>query len=218
MSKTPHSELDYIHRVIDLQKIDPSPYQHRRHFAEDKLRELAASIQSEGLIEPIIVHAIDKSYQIIAGERRLRAIRDYTEMETIGAQIVVANDLQARRISAAENFQREDLSAIEMIEAIVEIVDAELIEDKEYASMGKNPADRVKTLLGKLKSMRRSKERGYNVSEELRHTAHKFMRRVDQIFKNLPKPMEWLSFLNNDLPLLIDFCEEVQEASIQNRP
>jgi len=139
-------------------------------------------------------------------------------METIQAQIVIANDLQARRISAAENLQREDLSAIEAIEAIVEIVDAELIEDKEYASMGKNPADRVKTLLGKLKASRRGKERGYNPSRELIHTAHKFMRRVDQIFKNLPKPVEWLSFLNNDLPLLIDFCEEVQEASIQNRP
>ncbi len=85
MSKTPHSGLHYIQGVIDLQKIDPSPYQHRRHFAEDKLKELAASIQSEGLIEPIIVRAIDKRYQIIAGERRLRAIRDYTEMETIGA-------------------------------------------------------------------------------------------------------------------------------------
>ena len=43
------------------------------------------------------------------------------------------------------------------------------------------------------------------------------MRRVDQIFKNLPKPLEWLSFLNNDLPLLIDFCEEVQEVSIQHQ-
>ncbi|GAG19778.1 unnamed protein product, partial [marine sediment metagenome] len=63
-------------------------------------------------------------------------------METIQAQIVIAGDLQARRISAAENMQREDPSAIETIEAIVEIVDAELIEDKEYASMDKNPADR----------------------------------------------------------------------------
>jgi len=139
-------------------------------------------------------------------------------METIQAQIVIANDLQARRISAAENLQREDLSAIETIEAIVEIVDAELIEDKEYASMGKNPADRVKILLGKLKSMRRSKERGYNVSEELRHTSHKFVRRVEKIFKNLPKSLEWLFFYNHDFPLLMDFCEEVQEASIQNRP
>ncbi len=74
-------------------------------------------------------------------------------------------------ISAAENLQREDLSAIEAIEAIVEIVDAELIEDKEYALLGRKPVDRV-----------------------------------EQIFKNLPKPLESLSFSNHDLPLLIDFC------------
>ncbi len=54
----------------------------------------------------------------------MRAVRDFTEMETIQAQIVIATNLQARRISAAENLQREDLSAIEAIEAIVEIVDA----------------------------------------------------------------------------------------------
>ena len=77
-----------------------------------------------------------------------------TEMKTIQAQVVHVGDLQARRISATENMQREDLSAIEAIEAVVEIVDAELIEDKEYATMGKTPADRVKTLLGKLDSVR----------------------------------------------------------------
>ena len=114
-----------------------------------------------------------------------------------------------------------EYSAIETTEAIVEIADAdliedaELIEDKEYASMGKKPADRVKAFLGKLKASRRGKERGNNPSRELRHTAHKFMRRVHQIFKNLPKPMEWLSFLNNDLPILMDISEEVLEASIQ---
>ena len=55
---------------------------------------------------------------------------------------------------------------IETIETIVEIVDADLIEDKKYASMGKNPGDRVKTLLGKLDSVRRSKELGYEVASE----------------------------------------------------
>ena len=119
-----------------------------------------------------------------------------------------------RRISAAENIQREDLSAIETIEAIVAIVDADLIEDKQYASMGKKPADRVRTLLGKLKSMRRSKERGYNISKELRQTSNKFVRRVEEIFKTLPKPLEWLSFLNHDLPILMDICQEVQKVSI----
>ncbi len=103
-------------------------------------------------------------YEVIAGERRLRAVREYTELKDIIALIIKANDLEARRISAAENLQREDLSAIEMIEAIVEIVDAELIEDKEYALMSKNPADRVKTLLGKLDSMRSSKERGSSIT------------------------------------------------------
>jgi len=203
MPKRKHnSDLDYIQRVIDLRKVDPSPYQLRRHFDEDKLKELAASIQREGLIEPIVVRPKNDRYELIAGERRFRALRDYTSIKTIQAQIITANNLQARRISAAENLQREDLSAIETIEAVVEIADAELIEDKEYASMGKKPADRVKTLLGKLDSMRRNKERGYNVSEEIRHTSHKFMGRIEKIFKTLPKPLEWRSFYNNDLPLL----------------
>ncbi len=211
MSKTPRTE-----GVIDVQKIDPSPYQHRRHFDEDKLKELAASIQREGLIEPIVVRPIDKRYQLIAGERRLRAVRDYTEMETIQTQIVVVNDLQARRISAAENLQREDLSAIETIEAIVEIVDAELIEDIEYLSMGKTPADRVKTLLGKLDSVRRSKELGYEVGTQARLTSHKFVGSGEQIFKNVPKSLEWRSFYTNDLPLLVDIYKEVQDVSIQH--
>ncbi len=74
---------------------------------------------------------------------------------------------------------------IEKIETIVEITDAELIEDKEYAAMGKTLADRVKTLLGKHKSLGRSKERRYNVSAELRQTSRKFAGRVE---KNLRKP------------------------------
>jgi hypothetical protein len=65
----------------------------------------------------------------------------------------------------------------------------------------------VKTLLGKLDSVRRSKELGYEVATQARLTSHKFMGSVEKIFKNLPKPLEWRSFYNNDLPLLMDFCE-----------
>jgi hypothetical protein len=138
-------------------------------------------------------------------------------METIQAQIVKATDLEARRMSAAENLQRQDLSAIEMIEAIVEIVDAELIEDKQYASMGKKPADRVKSLLGKLDSVRRSQVRRSEVSGHSKTLSRKFAGQVEKIFKKLPKSLEWRSFYRHDLPLLIDFCEDVQEASLQNR-
>ena len=106
---------------------------------------------------------------------------------------------------------------IETIEAIVEIVDAELMEDIQYLSMGKTPADRVKTLLGKLDSVRRSEELGYEVASEAKLTSNKFIGSVQEIFKNLPKPVKWLSFYLNDLPLLMDFCEEVQEVSIQHQ-
>jgi len=205
-----------VQEVIDIKDIDPSPYQRRRYFDEDKLKELAASIQREGLIEPIVVRPIRKRYELIAGERRLRAIRDYTEMQAIQAQIVHVDNLQARRISAAENMQREDLSAIEAIEAIVEIVDAELIEDSEYSSMDKTAMDRVKTLLGKLDSVRRSEALGYEVAARAKFTSHKFVGSVEKIFRSLPKPLEWRSFYNHDLPLLMDFCEEVREISIKH--
>ncbi len=211
-----------MQKIIDVKKIDPSPYQIRKHFDENKLKELAATIRREGLIGPIMVRLNGGRYELIAGERRLRAARDYTEIKSIAAQVVKANDLEARRISAAENLQREDLFAIEMIEGTVEMVDAELIEDIKYQrseigsrkeEMGKKPADRVKTLLGKLDSMRRNKERGYRANEEIRHTSHKFVQRVEKIFKNLPKPLEWRSSCNHDLALLMEFFEAVTSPS-----
>jgi hypothetical protein len=82
--------------------------------------------------------------------------------------------------------------------------------------MGKKPADRVKTLLGKLDSVRRTQERGSSVSRQSKSLSRKFAGQVEKIFKNLPKPLEWRSFYRHDLPLLIDFCEEVQEVSIQH--
>ena len=205
-------------KLIDVNKIDPSPFQIRKHRDEGKLKELAASIQRSGLIEPIVVRRIGRNgnYQNIAGGRRLEAIRKYTDIKSIQAQIVDVDDLQAREISAAENLQREDLSVIETIEGMVELVDAQLIKDKQYALMGNSPANRVKALLGKLKATRRSKERGYNPSKALIHTTNTYVRRVEKIFKNLPKPIEWLSFLHHDLPILMDICEDVKKASIQD--
>jgi hypothetical protein len=119
-------------------------------------------------------------------------------------------------MSAAENLQREDLSTIETIEAVVEIIDAELIEDKEYAAMGKTPADQAKTLLGKLRSIENSKSRGSEVSKNSELLLRKFAQQVEKIFQNLPKPLEWRSFYRHDLPILMDFCKEVREVSDQH--
>ena len=142
-------KLDCEQTVIDVNKIEPSPFQVRKFFDEDKKRGLAGSIQRNGLIQPIVVRRKNGHPEIIAGERRVQAIRDYTGIKSVPARVVEVSDLQARCIAADENFQREDLTAIETVEAIVNLVDSELIEDKEYASMGKNPADRVKTFARK---------------------------------------------------------------------
>ena len=179
-------------KSIDTNKIDPSPFQVQKYFNQVKQKELGESIQREGLIEPIVVRLKGRLYEIIAGERRFRAIRDFTDLKTIPAQIIKADDLQARRISADENLQREDLSAIEEVEGIVEIVDAELIEDKEYASIGKNPAERVKVLMGKLDSVRASKERGSKVSKHSMQLFHIFMEQLKKYSKT------YLSHWNGD--------------------
>jgi hypothetical protein len=84
--------------------------------------------------------------------------------------------------------------------------------------MGENPGRLGENLAGKLDSVRRSKKLGYEIAPQARLTSHKFMGSVEKIFKNLPKPLELLSFLNNDLLLLVDICKEVQEISIQHRP
>ncbi len=114
---------------MDLVDIDSSPYQHRKIFDSDKLKELASSIRRDGIISPILVRPIGNRFELIAGERRFRTIRNHTHMQTIAARIIEVDDIGARRISAAENLQREDLTVSETIEAIVKIVDAELIKD-----------------------------------------------------------------------------------------
>ncbi len=174
----------YKQSVIDVDKIKPSPYQVRKFFDEDKKKELAGSIQLNGLIHPIVVRRNNGHPEIIAGGRRVQAIQEFTKIKSVPARVVEASDIQARRIAAAENFQREDLTAIESVEAIVELVDTELIEDKQYASMGKSPADRVKTLLVKLDTIRRSKGRGSTFTNETGRLSNKFVGQVEKIFKN----------------------------------
>jgi hypothetical protein len=157
------------------------------------------------LIEPIVVRRVSDTYDIIAGERRWRAKQLVPGATTILARVVKATDVQARRMLVAENMQREDLSLLEWIEAIVEIIDAELSEDPTFTAYGDTPLVRVRTLLTKLDSDRR---RGTD------HVSHKFMGQVESCFTQLPKRLEWRSFLENDLPLLTKLDEEVQAVAI----
>ena len=65
-------------KLIDANKIDFSPFQHRKYMDEDKLKELDLSIRQDGLVEPIVVRSRNGRLQLIAGERRWTSVRDYT--------------------------------------------------------------------------------------------------------------------------------------------
>jgi hypothetical protein len=99
----------------------------------------------------------------------------------------------------------------------IEIIDVEIDKDPWYLTVGKTPLERVHKLLSKLDSIRVSKDSGSMVSKDSDDLFHKFMEQVESIFKNLPKQLEWRSFLNNDLIILTDIPLKVQKASVKCR-
>ncbi len=96
-------------KVIDIR---PNPYQPRKNFDREKLTELAQSIKEHGVFTPILVRQGITGYELIAGERRLRACKE-AGLETIPAIILELSDEKMMEISVLENIQREDLNAIE---------------------------------------------------------------------------------------------------------
>ena len=99
---------------IQIDLIDANPWQPRTDFEEESLQELAESIKIHGLISPITVRKIENDrYQLIAGERRLRASK-IAELNEIPAYIRTANDMQVLEMGLIENIQRHDLNPIEI--------------------------------------------------------------------------------------------------------
>lgn len=103
-------------RILPVGSLTPHPGQPRRHFDEALLDELAASIASRGLIQPIVVRPVGHGYQIVAGERRWRAAQR-ARLHEIPVVVREFDDAQALEIALVENIQREDLNAIEEAQA-----------------------------------------------------------------------------------------------------
>jgi ParB family chromosome partitioning protein len=117
---------------VDIDLIDPSPYQPRTHFREQALEELAQSIRSSGIIQPLIVRRIGNRYQLIAGERRWRA----AQRAPIGRVPVVVRDVPeevALEMALVENLQREDLNPIEQARAFERLVEEFSLTQEEVA-------------------------------------------------------------------------------------
>lgn len=98
---------------IPVEDIRPNPYQPRRSFDQQALDELATSIKNYGVFQPIIVKKSIKGYDLVAGERRLRACK-LAGLDTIPAIVKDFSDEEMREIALLENLQRENLTSIEL--------------------------------------------------------------------------------------------------------
>ena len=133
-------------KEIPVSEIRPNPYQPRKTFNEQALEELSLSIKNYGVFQPIIVKKSIKGYDLIAGERRLRATK-MAGLNTIPAIVKEFTDDQMREISLLENIQRENLTAIELAWAYKGIIDNLDIRQEDLAQkIGKSRSHITNTL------------------------------------------------------------------------
>ena len=107
---------------IEVKLIHPNPYQPRQHFDQERIDELAMSIKEHGVFTPVLVRKAVSGYQLIAGERRLRATKQ-VGLERIPAIVLDFDDQQMMEISLIENIQREDLNVVEEARAYKTLID-----------------------------------------------------------------------------------------------
>lgn len=117
---------------IPLSQLRANPYQPRKSFDDESIRELAESIKQHGVIQPIIVRSILKGFEIIAGERRFRASQ-YCGNATIPAVVRNFTDQQVMEIALIENLQRENLNAIEIAVAYQGLMDQFSLTQEELS-------------------------------------------------------------------------------------
>jgi ParB family chromosome partitioning protein len=125
---------------IDIDLIEPSPYQPRTRFREEALDELARSIQASGIIQPIVLRPVGNRYQLIAGERRWRAAQR-AGLKKVSSIVRQVPDELALEMTLVENIQREDLNAIEAARAFERLMDEfQLTQESVAERTGKDRA------------------------------------------------------------------------------
>ncbi len=125
---------------MDIDLIDPSPYQPRTRFREEALEELARSIRASGIIQPLILRPNGARYQLIAGERRWRAAQR-ASLSRVPAIVRDVPDAQALEITLVENIQREDLNPIEQARAFERLMaEFQLTQENVAERTGKDRA------------------------------------------------------------------------------
>jgi len=147
-----------IIKEIEIDKIVPNPYQPRKVFNEESLKELASSIKTQGLIQPIIVTIDDGEYVLIAGERRLRATK-LLKRNKIKALVIDFDLSKLREFAIIENLQREDLNVLDLAESIYELIEEHNYTHEEVAKILSKSRSYITNILRMLKLSEYAKEK-----------------------------------------------------------
>jgi ParB family transcriptional regulator, chromosome partitioning protein len=125
-------------KQIPIREIVPSPYQPRSVFDDDRIDELCQTIKTHGIIQPIVVRVRNGKFEIIAGERRWRAVTKLG-MDYIPGIVREINDSQAASVALIENLQREGLTSLEEATAYQKLIDLHQLTQESLAQrLGKN--------------------------------------------------------------------------------
>jgi len=167
-SPSPAQSTGLGYQEIALGKIKANPYQPRREIAEKQVKELAQSIHSEGLLQPIVVRSTGKGYELIAGERRLRAFK-FLKSKTIPCRVIEASDASSASLALIENLQRENLNPIDEALGYASLVrDFDLTQEAAADRVGKGRA----TVANALRLLSLSEEIQGFLSRRLLSTGH----------------------------------------------
>lgn len=128
----PGADTPSNNQELPLAEIEVNPFQPRKHFNQEALEDLAATIREHGILTPVVVRRASIGFQIIAGERRVRAAR-LAGLTHVPAIVKDADDSQALQMALVENLQREDLNPMESAEAYQRLIDEYGLTQEELA-------------------------------------------------------------------------------------
>jgi ParB family chromosome partitioning protein len=120
-------------KMIEISRISVNPTQPRKVFAHEAILKLADSIRQYGIIQPLLVRKINDTYELVAGERRLRASKELG-LKAVPCIITDISELKSAEISIIENLLREDLNIFEQAEAIQALIDTHNLTQEEIAT------------------------------------------------------------------------------------
>ena len=198
-------------KELPVEEIRPNPYQPRKSFNEEALQELAESIKNYGVFQPIIVKKSIKGYDLIAGERRLRASK-IAGRSAIPAIIKDFSDDQMREIALLENLQRENLTPIELAWAYKGIIDSLHIRQEDLADKIGKSRSHVTNTLGLLRLPDEIQNQILDNKISMGHA--KILSKIDDDYK--VKYQELMEKQYNQMAYVIKDVEENEDTANAN--